>query len=169
MENTEQTNPKPSENESEQKGNEQDYIKAIQDLKENSVSKEDYQKLKEDNQKLIQALKDGTPNPLVKSEERKDINELRKELFNNLEGGVPNLEMAKKLVELRKEILKDPKAFDPALPNGNGYNFNAYDEEKAQQVFDCLEHCINYAEGDNELFTQEFLRHIRDDGSIRRK
>lgn len=153
----------------EAKGNEEDYIRAIQELKESTVSKEDYSKIKEENQKLIQALKDGSSVSLVDSEEKRDINELRRDLFKDLEGGVPNLEMAKRLVALRDAIKSDPNAFDPALPNGKGYKYNPQDEEEAEAVFQLMKHCIDYADGDNELFTQEFQRHIRDDMSMRRK
>lgn len=150
-------------------GNEQDYIQAMKDLKESSVPKEDYSKLQEENRKLIQALKEGSQVSLGEPTEKKDLAELRRDLFSNLEGGVPNLEMAKKLVALRDEILKDEKAWDPALPNGKGYKYNPQDEEEAEQVFQLMKHCIEYSEGDNDLFTQEFQRHIRDDGSMRKK
>lgn len=150
-------------------GNEQDYIKALQELKQSTVSKEDYKKLQDDNARLIEALKNGDSVNLADTEEKKDIGELRKELFQGLEGGVPNLEMAKRLVNLRNEILKDEKAWDPALPNGKGYKFDPYDQEQANQVFELMEYCIEYADGDEALFTQEFQRHIRDDGSMRRK
>lgn len=150
-------------------GNEQDYVKAIQDLKQSTVSKEDYKKLQEDNARLIEALKNGDSVNLVDTEEKKDINELRQELFQGLEGGVPNLEMAKRLVALRTEIMKDPNAWDPALPNGKGYKYDPYDEEQADQVFQLLQSCIEYADGDEALFTQEFSRHIRDDGSMRKR
>lgn len=157
------------ENENPPVGNEPDWIKAMQEQKANSVPKESYEKLQEENRKLINALKDGTSVSLGEPEEKKDIAELRKELFNNLEGGVPNLEMAKKFVALRDAILEDPKAWDPALPNGKGYKYNPQDEEEAEQVFQLMKHCIEYSEGDNELFTQEFMRHVRDDGSMRKK
>lgn len=150
-------------------GNEQDYIQAMKDLKESSVPKEDYSKLQEENRKLIQALKEGSQVSLGDPTEKKDLAELRRDLFSNLEGGVPNLEMAKKLVALRDAILEDEKAWDPALPNGKGYKYNPQDEEEAEQVFQLMKHCIEYSEGDNDLFTQEFQRHIRDDGSMRKK
>ena len=150
-------------------GNEPDYIKALQEQKANSVSKELYDKALEENRKLITALKEGSQVSLGEPTEKKDIAELRRDLFSNLEGGVPNLEMAKKLVALRDAILEDPKAWDPALPNGKGYKYNPQDEEEAEQVFQLMKHCIEYSEGDNDLFTQEFQRHIRDDGSMRKK
>ena len=40
--------------------NTSDYIAQIKNLKENSVSKDDYNKLKADNKKLIDALANGT-------------------------------------------------------------------------------------------------------------
>ena len=130
-------------------GNEQDYIKALQELKQSTVSKEDYKKLQDDNARLIEALKNGDSVNLADTEEKKDIGELRKELFQGLEGGVPNLEMAKRLVNLRNEILKDEKAWDPALPNGKGYKFDPYDQEQANQVFELMEYCTQSQESPN--------------------
>ena len=40
--------------------NTSDYISQIKNLKENSVSKDDYNKLKADNKKLIDALANGS-------------------------------------------------------------------------------------------------------------
>ena len=98
-----------------------DYISEIQRLKETTVSKEDYNKLKADNKKLITALSNGTAiegkvEPKVDPEVK--IQNLRKELFGSESNSINDLEMVSKMLELRKEII-DNGGTDPFLPKGH--------------------------------------------------
>ena len=52
-----------SESGSAQMGNETDYISAITDLRNNTVSKDEYRKLQDENRKLINALSNGESLP----------------------------------------------------------------------------------------------------------
>ena len=50
-----------------------DYIEAIKEIKENSVDKETYLKLKEENKKLLNSLVNGETLPAESQEQKVDI------------------------------------------------------------------------------------------------
>ena len=64
-------------------GNETDYIAEIQKLKANTVSIDEYNRLKADNKKLINALATGEGVATATPEPEKNINELRNKLLKN--------------------------------------------------------------------------------------
>ena len=62
----------------------QDFITQLDDLKKNTVSRADYDRLKRDNQQLANALVNGTGANIpgiTKPEEKPDLDDLRKKLF----------------------------------------------------------------------------------------
>ena len=65
------------ESEQENVGADNDYIEAIKEMKANTVSKEDYNKLKEENKKLLQAVVNGETIELEK-QKPVDIKEIKK-------------------------------------------------------------------------------------------
>ena len=135
------------------------YIEALAKVRETTVPKEEYDKLKEENKKLIDSVINGTelegqevkPEPI-------DLDKLRKELFN---GDNSNLEYCQKALQLREELIARGEP-DPFLPLGNQISPTDYDIEKAQQVADVLQECIDYADGDSAIFTQELMRRTQD-------
>ena len=143
--------------------NTNDYIEQIKKLKESSVSKDDYNKLKADNKKLIDALANGTQvegvvEPKVSAVE--NINELRKKLFgkgNNLN----NLEYCKTAVELRDALIENGER-DPFLPFGHDVVATESDYESANRVANIMKECIDYADGDSDIFTNELQRRTVD-------
>ena len=141
----------------------EDYIQTINDLKANTVSKEEYLKLKEDNKKLLNSLVNGekvanTPEPL------KDIRQLRKE-FENCKFDLASFEKA---LELRDEVLKQTGedkfvALNPLRePTQKEY-------EDAELAYQGIKYCIERANGDPELFTSELQRIMVDPISSRNK
>ena len=143
--------------------NTNDYIDQIKKLKESSVSKDDYNKLKADNKKLIDALANGSQindkvEPNINAIEK--INELRKKLFgkgNNLN----NLEYCKTAVELRDSLIEDGER-DPFLPFGHNVIATDSDIESANRVANIMKECIDYADGDSDIFTNELQRRTVD-------
>lgn len=135
------------------------YIEALAKVKETTVPKEDFDRLKEENKKLLDHVINGTelegqgekPEPI-------DLDGLRKELF---EGENTNLEYCQKALKLRNELIAQGKP-DPFLPVGNQISPTDYDIEKAQQVADVLQECVDYADGDSAIFTQELMRRTQD-------
>ena len=142
--------------------NTNDYIDQIKKLKENSVSKDDYNKLKADNKKLIDALASGTQLDVVepKVSAVENINNLRTKLFgkgNNLD----NLEYCKTAVELRDALIENGER-DPFLPFGHNVIATESDHETAERVATVMKECIDYADGDSDIFTNELQRRTVD-------
>ena len=139
--------------------NTNDYIDQIKKLKENSVSKDDYDKLRADNKRLIDALANGT-NIEGKVEPKIDaienINNLRKKLFSK-GSNLDNLEYCKTAVELRDALIENG-ARDPFLPFGHNVVITESDNESAERVASVLKECIDYADGDSDIFTNELQR-----------
>lgn len=136
-----------------------DYIKALQELKQNTVSKDVYDKLKEDNTKLLKAIINGDQINVDESDS-KDIKTLRNELFNS-EQPLSNLEYATKVLELRSKLISEGKQ-DPFLPIGHQVTITNEDIEGAERVAQCLKQCIDYAAGDSSIFTNELQRIMKD-------
>ena len=155
------------ENENENVGtvedNTNDYIDQIKKLKENSVSKDDYNKLKADNKKLIDALANGTQlegkvEPKIDAVDK--INELRKKLFGK-GSNLDNLEYCKAAVELRDALIEKGER-DPFLPFGHEVVATDSDYESANRVATVMKECIDYADGDPDIFTNELQRRTVD-------
>ena len=143
--------------------NTNDYIEQIKRLKESSVSKDDYDKLKADNKKLIDALANGTQlegkvEPKIDAVE--NINNLRKKLFSK-GNDLDNLEYCKTAVELRDALIEKGER-DPFLPFGHDVVATDSDYESANRVDTVIKECIDYADGDSNIFTNELQRRTVD-------
>lgn len=134
---------------------ETDYIAAINELKKNTVPAADYDKLRAENKKLLQSLIQGVAVE-APAEAPADIQELRNTLFGG-ERELSNLEYAENMLKLRTALIEGG-AGDPFLPVGR--NIFATDEDKAaaERVSAALAHCIEVADGDNAIFTNELQR-----------
>ena len=143
--------------------NTQDYIKAIKDLKQNSVDRSEYEKLRAENKKLIDAVVNGQPGQeeqvLVKHS-KEQIDDLRNDLFNSPRE-LNNLEFITKTMELREALMENGEP-DPFLPVGKQISPTRDDIEGAEKVAQVYKECIEYAEGDSEVFTNELMRRTRD-------
>ena len=138
------------------------YLDAIKSIKANSVSKEEYNKLKEERDELISNIVNGTASFKEEEEpekEKVDINELRKSLFN---ADNSNLEYVEKAVKLRDALIENGEP-DPFLPWGKRISPTQEDYEKAEQVVDVLKDCIEIADGNSDIFTRELQRRTADD------
>ena len=143
--------------------NTNDYIEQIKRLKESSVSKDDYNKLKADNKKLIDALANGTQlegkvEPKVSAVDK--INELRKKLFSK-GSNLTNLEYCDTAVKLRDALIENGEK-DPFLPFGHNVVATDSDYETANRVATIMKECIDYADGDSDIFTNELQRRTVD-------
>lgn len=141
----------------------QDYLAAIKELKQNSVGREEYEKLKAENKKLIDAVVNGQPGQegqqvVVHTEE--DINRLRNELFNS-DKELSNLDYVSKALELREALMENGKP-DPFIPVGKQISPTREDIEIAEKVAQVYKECIEYAEGDSQMFTNELMRRTKD-------
>ena len=131
-----------------------DYIGEIQKLRDNTVSKEDYERLREENKRLISSLANGESIG-IEPKAKPDINELRKRVFDNEHQS--NLEYWGAVLELRDAVI-DSGAPDPFLPQGHKVVPTTEDFECANRVAAVVKECIDYAYGDSQLFTNELMR-----------
>lgn len=141
----------------------QQYIDAIQQLKANSVDRSEYEALRADNQKLLNALVNGGSADNDNAEETpkyRDPQEIRKELFD-VDNPLSNLDYVTKAVELR-EVLIAKGERDPFLPYGQNISPTDEDIKKANNAAEVFKHCIEYADGDDEVFTNELQRLTED-------
>ena len=143
--------------------NTQDYINAIKDLKQNSVDRSEYEKLRAENKKLIDVVVNGMPGqeePAFTKHSKEQIDDLRNELFNSPRE-LNNLEYVTKAMELREALIENGEP-DPFLPVGKQISPTRDDLEGAEKVAQVYRECIEYAEGDSEVFTNELMRRTKD-------
>lgn len=136
-----------------------DYIATIKAMKENTVSKERYLKLQEDNKRLLNAYANGQQLENDIKVEKPDINKLREELYGK-DCHLNNLEYIKKTLELRNAIMEEPDGKDPFVPWGKKVSPTANDFDVANNVASVLQECVDYADGNNSIFTDELQRRI---------
>ena len=143
--------------------NTQDYLAAIKELKEKSVDRSEYDKLRAENKRLIDAVVNGQPGQeeqVVVKHSKEQIDDLRNELFNSPRE-LNNLEFITKTMELREALMENGEP-DPFLPVGKQISPTRDDIEGAEKVAQVYKECIDYAEGDSEVFTNELMRRTRD-------
>ena len=143
--------------------NTQDYLAAIKELKEKSVDRSEYDKLRAENKKLIDAVINGAPGqeePAFTKHSKEQIDDLRNELFNSPRE-LNNLEYVTKAMELREALIENGEP-DPFLPVGKQISPTRDDLEGAEKVAQVYRECIEYAEGDSEVFTNELMRRTKD-------
>ena len=143
--------------------NTQDYLAAIKELKQNSVNRSEYDKLRAENKKLIDAVvngQSGQEEPVFTKHSKEQIDDLRNELFNSPKE-LNNLEYITKAMELREALMENGEP-DPFLPVGKQISPTRDDLEGAEKVAQVYKECIDYAEGDSEVFTNELMRRTRD-------
>ena len=134
------------------------YIEAIKEMKANSVSKEAYVKLQQENKQLLNSLVNGQGIE-VKKEEPVDIDGLRQKLFSAKKHDMTNLEYVSNALKLR-EALMERGEMDPFVPSGKKIHPTDDDFKKADKVATVLQECVDYADGDAMVFTDELKRRI---------
>ena len=135
-----------------------DPVQAINELKQNSVSKEKYEAVIAERNKYLKALIDGNQVAEAQPEEPVDVDALRRDLFGR---ELSDLDYAKKALELRNELI-EREGVDIFVGKGSKLTPDASDYEAAQRVADAFESCIEVADGDSEIFKRELMR-ITDD------
>lgn len=135
-----------------------DYLAAIKELKQNSVDRSEYEKLKAENKKLLDSIVNGQTVEVESGPEYREVGTIRDELFNHEHN---NLEYIKLALELRNTLIAKGEV-DPFLPVGKQISPTREDAEMAEKVAQVYQECVDYADGDSALFTQELMRRTRD-------
>lgn len=142
------------------------YIDTINELKANSVSKADYDKVVNENRNLLKSLVQGNPMSTDKDETpKRTADEIRADLFGK---DHTNLEFAQEALELRDTIIANGGT-DPFLPVGKDIIVTDSDVASANRVAEALKQCIEYADGNSDIFTNELQRIMVDSAPIRRR
>lgn len=151
------------------------YIDTIKQLKENTVPKEEYEKLVAERARLLKSVIDGDPIEGERGAEQEsapDVDTLRREILN-VDVSMTNLEYVTKVLKMRDAIIKEkgPDA-DPFLPPyanlGERHTSEeiAKDQENAEAVASFLENTVEQAHGDPEVFNSLLNIGLVDDPKI---
>ena len=143
---------------SQQQDPNQNYIETIQQLRNSTVAKEDYERLQKENKQLLETIVSGgrqEETKPTKDDLTKSINELRKQ-FKSGET-MTNLEFAKAALKMRQQVLERDKR-DIFVAPGSKYTPDQADYAAAQRVADVFQDCIDVSEDDPEIFTRELMR-----------
>ena len=174
----------PKEKKSEKKPEETSNValaKALEETRKNSVPLEKYQKLEEENKKLVSEIingEGGAGNGQTITPDKADIKALREKLYGPKSSELNNLEFWKNTLELRDAVIAQ-EGYDPFLPYGEKIKPTAQDVEKANNVAEVVKECIQEANGDSEIFTAllqsktnndspSFLAHLKSIGALKK-
>ena len=133
-----------------------DYIEAIQALKQNSVDRSKYEELRAENKRLLQAVVNGQPDEEEVKEEPVDIDKLRLSLREEQ----TNLDFVTKALKLREAVIAKGGE-DPFVPVGSKYTPTAADYERATRVATILQEMVDEANGDPQVFLNEYQRRVK--------
>ena len=141
----------------------EDYVAAIAELRRTTVPMDDYNKLREERRKLINALVSGkTPEGLVPEEETAaNPDDLRKKLFGPGSDNLTNLEYVETALSLRDSLIGAGER-DPFLPIGDKVQITSDTVDTAERVATILRECVEFAQGDSGIFTAELQRRTKD-------
>lgn len=147
-----------------QEGNtNENYLEAIKNLKANSVPKSEYEKLAAENKKLLNDYINNNPAEVEQEviDKPVDVAEITKNIFS---GEMNNLEYVSNALKLREETLKKT-GIDIFVGNNATTPPTAQDCETGRRVAAAFQHCVDYAQGDSQAFTNE-LQRITNDARI---
>lgn len=138
----------------------QEYIDQINELKRTSVSRAEYDKIREENRTLLSNLVNGTTSVVAEEEpvKRESLDELRARVFNNPKN---DLDYVTGILEIRDRVMEMGEP-DPFVNDNGRYQATEEDKRIAANTAEGLRHCVEVANGDNDVFLQEITRITRD-------
>ena len=151
--------------EQEEQNDIQKYLDTIASLKANSVSREEYDKVRNENTTLLQAVVNGKTieNSSTEDTSKPSIQELRNKAYGKDVDKLTDLEYVETVLDLR-DAIKDETGLDPFIPVGKHYSPDVNDIQAAERTYEGLRHCVDVADGDNEVFIREITRITQDLG-----
>jgi hypothetical protein len=139
---------------------EQSAVDIITEMKANTVTKTKYESLQAEHNKLLKALVNGEEVE-VEAPEKPNIDELRLELFTEDVQRLNNLQFVEKTLQLRNALIEAGEQ-DPFVPCGSATAPEESDFATADRVAQVLQECLDYANGDSQVFTAELQRRTMD-------
>ena len=144
----------------------QDYVAAIKELKENSVDRSKYDALKAENKKLLSSLINGEDIGSQPVEEKESIEDLRRKVFHNPDQ--TNLEYVTNVLKLREAIMEEGHP-DPFVASSSQYTPTLVDYDTANRVATVLQEMVDVADGNPDVFLNEYQRRVRETNIPRKK
>lgn len=138
-----------------------DYIAAINEMKQNSVSKEQYNKLKNENKQLLDALVSNKQIDVPEEKPKLSVADARKDFAQACENGCTHLEYFEKALALRTAVL-EAGGPDPFLPTGSKVQPTYEQIERQNIIHEGLQQMIDFADGDPGIFNAEYQRRVVD-------
>lgn len=138
---------------------EENIVQALADLKRNSVSKEEYERVLKLNKDLVdQMVNEQEVETTVETNTNYDeiIKEAQTKLFSG-DVDLNNLEFCETALQLRDAVLAKTGE-DIFVGRGHKISPDESDYEKAENVATVMRECIEYAQGDSAIFTMELQR-----------
>lgn len=140
--------------------NNEQYIAAIEEMKANTVSRDAYNKLRNENKQLLDALVSGKELPNTEPEKKVSVEELRKNLFST-DNDMSNLAYVQNALALRNSLIEAGER-DPFLPYGDKVDITSEHIATAEKVAAGLQEMVDFAEGDSGVFSAEYQRRVKD-------
>lgn len=141
-----------------------DYIEAINQLKQNSVSRNEYDALVAEKKQLLQSIVNGVQQTQEETQAAPDYEAIKKEARENLFGGkkeLSNLEYCQNALNLREAVL-ETEGIDIFVGQGHNITPEQSDYEKAERVAAVMAECIEKAQGNSSIFTAELMARTKD-------
>lgn len=138
--------------------NNEQYIAAIEEMKANTVSRDAYNKLRNENKQLLDALVSGKEIP-QEPVAKPSVSDLRKKLFSGED--MSNLEYVETALSLRDSLIEAGER-DPFLPYGDKVDITPEQIDAANKVAAGLKEMVDFAEGDSGVFSAEYQRRVKD-------
>ena len=140
------------------------YIDAIRDLKANTVSKDRYNKLMEENKNLLNSLVNGEA-VATAAPSQSELPPIQ-DLVNEMRGKqLSDIEFVEKALEFRERVLEETGE-DCFVSKGHNITPTQESYIAAQRTADIYRECLDYANGDNKVFMNELMRRMPNDGPV---
>ena len=133
----------------------EDYVEALKKLRDTTVPKTEYEKLKGENKRLLDTLvSGGSIDPEDAPGDKRTTEEIRKQLF---ERETTNLQYWQNALALRERVMAEGGR-DPFLPYAHDYVPTEEDIAASKRVVEAVTMCIERSDGDPDIFTNELQR-----------
>lgn len=138
------------------------YAEALAEVKENSVPKEDYERIRAERDRLVKLTLEQRepPHPEEKPQER-PLDDIRKELFGER---LTNYDYVKDALELRSRLISEGKG-DPFVSPDSDDEVN--DKKIAEDVAQVLQDTLEQCKDNPDLFPAALQLRLKDNQQVR--
>lgn len=134
----------------------QEYIDTINELKRNSVSRTEYDKIREENRTLLSNIVNGTGAQTEQTVEApvESLDDLRNRVFTNPKN---DLEYVAGVLEIRDRVMAEGGT-DPFVSDNGRYSATEEDYKAGERLAEGLKYCVEVADGNNDVFLNTLTR-----------